>query len=106
MEINEKKDLFRTCLSRKESYIVFMAAGETDLSLLPEPATRTEKRLHALCKEKVEAPMKELELAILAARHPADSETPQDSTINNQESGQKPEEEPVKKAAPKRTRKK
>ena len=52
MERSEKRDLFRFGLKRTEAFTVFMAAGETDLSLLPEPITKTEKQLMELCKEK------------------------------------------------------
>ena len=52
MEEREKKDLYKTSLKRETAYIVFMAACETDLSLLPQPITRTEKRLYELCKER------------------------------------------------------
>ena len=52
MEEREKKDLYKTSLKRETAYIVFMASCETDLSLLPQPITRTEKRLYELCKER------------------------------------------------------
>jgi len=52
MEESEKRDLFRTSLKRETAFIVFMAACETDLSMLPEPITQTEKRLYELCKER------------------------------------------------------
>ena len=52
MERNEKRDLYRTGLKRTDAFVVFMAAGEADLSLLPEPITKTERQLMKLCEEK------------------------------------------------------
>lgn len=54
MEKSDKKDMYKTGLKRQDAYIVFMASGETDFSLLPEPITQTEKRLYELCKEKAD----------------------------------------------------
>ena len=80
METWEKEELYQKSLNRQDAYIVFMAAGETDLSLLPEPITQTENRLYELCKVNTEAPMKALEESILAAKHPATSEAPPEET--------------------------
>jgi len=49
-----KSDLYQATLKREQAFIVFLAAGETDLSLLPEPLTKAEQLLFELCKEKAE----------------------------------------------------
>ena len=101
MERSEKVDLYRTGLKRQDAYITFMAAGETDLSLLPEPITRTEKLLMELCKEKVDA--------IKTAKfRPADSEHTEGLPYTGEPNMPAPPEEsaPVKKAATRRTTKK
>ena len=99
MEINEKKDLYKSYLKRELVYVVFLASGETDLSLLPEPATMAERGLMKLCRDKVAA-MK------AAAKLPADSEHPEGHTDTGESSqSAQPEEEKsaTKKPAAKRT---
>lgn len=49
----DKKDFYKVGLSRKEAFIVFLAAEETDLSLLPKPITKAELQLMELCEETV-----------------------------------------------------
>ena len=75
MEKSEKRDLFRFGLKRTEAFTVFMAAGETDLSLLPEPITKTEKQLMELCKERA-AEITAIGEMIHDAFHHEDSEDP------------------------------
>ena len=100
MERSEKVDLFKTGLKRIEAYTVFMASGETDLSLLPEPITNTEKKLMALCKEKLEA----------KKFVPADSTNPDGKENGQAEKSNQPapeEEKPAaKKTSARRTTKK
>ncbi len=47
-----KTELFKSTLKREQAFIVFLASGETDLTLLPEPLTKAEQLLFELCKEK------------------------------------------------------
>lgn len=96
MERSEKVDLYRTGLKRQDAYITFMAAGETDLSLLPEPITRTEKLLMELCKEKATA----------TVFKPADSEHPEGIEPDEKPKEEAPKEEPKKKTSVRRTTKK
>ena len=101
MERSKKKDLYKSHLKRELAYVVFMASNETDLSLLPEPVTLTEKRLMELCEEKVDA--------IKTAKfRPADSEHPEGLPYTGEPNMPAPPEEsaPVKKAATRRTTKK
>ena len=55
MEESEKKSLYKTLLKRENAFVVFLASGETNLSLLPTAITLTEKLLMKLCEEKVKA---------------------------------------------------
>lgn len=97
MEKSEKVDLYKGgLLRRNESYIAFMASGETDLSLLPEPVTLTEKRLMELCKEKATA----------TVFKPADSEHPDGIEPDEKPKEEAPKEEPKKKTSARRTTKK
>lgn len=47
----KKKDAY-SLLARKEAYILYLASGEKDLSLLPTPLTEVENALYGICKEK------------------------------------------------------
>lgn len=108
MERSEKVDLYKNGLLKREIvYITFMAAGETDLSLLPEPVTMTEKLMYKQCKEKVQ------HILDAAQVKPADSEHPEGNEPEGK-SMPKPEElenetvkeETKKKTSAKRTTKK
>ena len=46
-----KIELYKSALKREQAFIVFLATGETDLALLPEPLTKAEELLFELCKE-------------------------------------------------------
>jgi len=46
-----KVELYKATLKREQAFVVFLATGETDLSLLPEPLTKAEQMLFELCKE-------------------------------------------------------
>jgi len=48
-----KVELYKSTLKREQAFIVFLATGETDISLLPEPLTKAEELLFELCKEQV-----------------------------------------------------
>jgi len=102
MERSEKMDLYKGgLLRRNEAYIAFMASGETDLSLLPEPVTLTEKRLMELCRDKVKA-------MNAATKTHTDSEHTEGLPYTGEPNMPAPPEEsaPVKKAATRRTTKK
>jgi len=98
MEENEKKDLYKSYLKRELVYVVFMASNETDLSLLPEPATMAERGLMKLCRDKVDA-------MNAAAKLPTDSEHPEGLADTGElRQPAPPEEKPAaKKPAAKRT---
>ncbi len=100
MEIN-KKDLFKSYLKREFAYVVFMASNETDLSLLPEPITMTERGLMKLCQDKVAV------MNVTTKLH-ADSEHPEGIAESSEPDINTPQEEaaPVKKTSTKRTAKK
>lgn len=99
MEIN-KKDLYKSYLKREFAYVVFMASNETDLSLLPEPITMTERGLMKLCQDKVS-------VMNVATKPHADSENPE-GIASSEPNKNTPQEEaaPVKKTSTKRTAKK
>lgn len=46
----QKKDLYTMKLSRREAYMLFLAAGEMDLTVLPWPITDVEIEMFDLCK--------------------------------------------------------
>lgn len=104
MERSEKVDLYKNGLLKRDViYITFMAAGETDLSLLPEPVTMTEKLLMKLCKEKAQ------DILDAAKVKPADSEHPEgyEPEGKSMQKTEEPEkEEPKKKTSARRTTKK
>lgn len=92
-----KRELYKNLLKRERVFIVFLAAGETDVSLLPEPFTKEERLLMELCKEKA---------AKLKQQIPTDSKHPEGTGNgeSNQEDEPKPEE-PKKEPAKRTTRK-
>ena len=101
MELNDKKDLYKSYLKRERVYVVFMASDETDLSLLPEPATMAERGLMKLCRDKVAA-------MNAAAKLPTDSEHPEGLPDTEEPNQPAPPEEtaPAKKTTTRRTTKK
>ena len=101
MELNDKKDLYKSYLKRELVYVVFMASDETDLSLLPEPATMAERGLMKLCRDKVAA-------MNAAAELPTDSEHPEGLADTEEPNQPAPTEEaaPAKKTTTRRTNKK
>lgn len=101
MELNDKKDLYKSYLKRELVYVVFMASDETDLSLLPEPATMAERGLMKLCRDKVKA-------MNAATKTHTDSEHTEGLPYTGEPNKPAPPEEsaPVKKAATRRTTKK
>ena len=103
MERSEKVDLYKNGLLKREIvYITFMAAGETDLSLLPEPVTMTEKLMYKQCKEKVQ------HILDAAKVKPADSEHPEGLPDTEEPNQPAPPEETAsaKKTTTRRTTKK
>lgn len=103
MEKSEKVDLYKNGLLKREIvYITFMAAGETDLSLLPEPVTMTEKLMYKQCKEKVQ------HILDVAKVKPVDSEHPEGLPDTEEPNQPAPPEEtaPAKKTTTRRTTKK
>lgn len=42
-------DLYKVHLKHREAYLLFLAKGETDTALLPEPLTEAEKALYDYC---------------------------------------------------------
>lgn len=99
MERSEKVDLYKSLLKRDVVYITFLAAGETDLALLPEPVTLTDKLMYKLCKEKADA--------IKAAKfQPADSEHPEGTLKPEESEKETQKEETKKKTSARRTTKK
>ena len=46
-----KIELYKSTLKREQAFVVFLATGETDITLLPEPLTKAEEMLFELCKE-------------------------------------------------------
>ena len=99
MELNDKKDLYKSYLKRELVYVVFMASDETDLSLLP--ATMAERGLMKLCRDKVAA-------MNAAAKLPTDSEHPEGLPDTEEPNQPAPPEEtaPAKKTTTRRTTKK
>ena len=103
MKRSEKVDLYKNGLLRRDViYITFLAAGETDLSLLPEPVTLTEKLMYKLCEEKTQSVLD------AAKVKPADSEHPEGLPDTEEPNQPAPPEEtaPAKKTTTRRTTKK
>ena len=42
-------DLYKVHLKHREAYLLFLAKGETDTTLLPEPLTDAEQVLYGYC---------------------------------------------------------
>lgn len=75
MERSEKVDLYKNGLLRRDViYITFLAAGETDLSLLPEPVTLTEKLMYKLCEEKAQSVLDAAKVKPVDSEHPEGNE--------------------------------
>ena len=108
MERSEKVDLYKNGLLKREIvYITFMAAGETDLSLLPEPVTMTEKLMYKQCKEKVQHILDVAKVKPVDSKHPDGYESAVKSTQKPEEPDKETEkEEPKKKTSVRRATKK
>ena len=48
-------DLYKVHLKHREAYLLFLAKGETDTTLLPEPLTDAEQVLYDYCVAAAEA---------------------------------------------------
>ena len=48
-------DLYKVHLKHREAYLLFLAKGETDTTLLPEPLTDAEQILYGYCVAAAEA---------------------------------------------------
>ena len=48
-------DLYKVHLKHREAYLLFLAKGETDTTLLPEPLTDAEQVLYGYCVAAAEA---------------------------------------------------
>ena len=48
-------DLYKVHLKHREAYLLFLAKGETDTTLLPEPLTDAEQELYDYCVAAAEA---------------------------------------------------
>ena len=108
MERSEKVDLYKNGLLRRDViYITFLAAGETDLSLLPEPVTLTEKLMYKLCEEKVQSDLASAKIKPADSEHPEGNE-PEGKSMPKPEEPEKEtvKEETKKKTSAKRTTKK
>ena len=44
-----KVDLFKVHLKPREAYLLFLAAGESDTTYLPEPLTASDQELYDYC---------------------------------------------------------
>lgn len=100
MERSEKVDLYKNGLLKREIvYITFMAAGETDLSLLPEPVTLTEKLMYKLCEEKAQSVLDAAKVKPVDSEHPEGNE-PEGKSMPKPE---EPEIETIKEETKKKT---
>lgn len=106
MERSEKMDLYKSGLLRRDVvFITFLAAGETDLSLLPEPVTLMDKLMYKLCEEKVQSIL-DAANKFIDSEHPEGYEHAGKSMPKPEETEKETEkEEPKKKTSARRTKK-